>query len=951
MGGRPLVVGLRALAVAIVLTSPLAGAVLAEQIRAPIPGLDKPKVFKRAQRPFRPTMPQRNPERAPVIAGISADAGPAAGKARAGATSAAGISSATNAGVELAYAGPPPSAVADAPMQTASLPRDGESAAPDADSTASPSPVDGADAQETPAETAEMSPGEDAEDPAEPAANESSSEDTDAPEVKETAEASADTDADANKEPAADTETADDASNDEGANDAEPAEETASTDADANNEPAADTETANDSPGGDAKETTAPVETAEGAPSDEPADPAEEAVTADAAPAEDTKPAPTDAAEDAADPDTKTAEDTPSEDTDEPTPEIVDASPDEVPAEPAEVTQALASELPAKPEPVVEPEPVVMAKAPSHDATVVLEVLPPPEETEPASPQMAALTPPSVPEPIPTIKAGEEDTQSEDKEEPAAATTLEPAPNEAEATTEPTEPDASAAAEAPASDGDTPTDAAEDTAPAMPASVVEVEAPPANPVIVAIRAKLTEPDLRKRAADSDIEALEQFYAAHQGPPLLVSEDGLSPKAKAIADEIRKADEWGLQAASFDLPSTDSASMTPDDQAAAEVKLAVAALSYARDAQIGRLTPSRVSPLFDQAPELRDPNVVFTELTGTGDPSGYLQSLHPQHAQFKKLRAVLAKARAANNTRDVQRIVINMERWRWMPRQLGAYHVWNNVPEFNARVIKNGKTIYLEKTIVGQDKYATPFFSAPMRSIVFHPDWTVPPTILKEDLAPKLQSPRGFFGNANTAVLRQHGLTVKYKGEPVDPEEVDWQNVNIHTYTFVQAPGPTNVLGQFKFNFPNKHAIYMHDTPQRELFAETTRTLSHGCIRVREPDRLAALLLAEDKGWSYGQIQNLVTRNTNTVIALRRPMPVHLTYFTAMVDEGGRLQTFGDIYGLDNRMAPKLFARPVQFQVPAEPALVEVPSRGSGQRSVRRGGGGGLNDLISGLFGN
>jgi murein L,D-transpeptidase YcbB/YkuD len=726
--------------------------------------------------------------------------------------------------------------------------------------------------------------------------------------MTETAAASPDTGAGASNEPAEDTETAEDAADTEEASAAEPVEESANKDAPA--------ETAADSPGDDAKE--APV--AEGPQSDEPAEPAEEAETAEAAPPEDTTPAAADSAdatEDAADSDTKTAEDTPGEDTG-----------DAAPTETATVTEAapLEPEAPVEAKPVAEPEPVV-AKAPSRDATVVLEVLPPPE-TPSASPQMAALTPPSAPEPIPTIAAGDDDEQTEDK--PEAATTLEPAPNEAEAAPEPPEPDAPDAAEA-------------------PASVVEVEAPPADPVIVAIRAKLTEPDSSKRAAASDLKALEAFYAAHQGPPLLVSEEGLTAKAKAIADEIRKADEWGLEAASFDLPSADSVSMSPDAQAAAEVKLAVAALSYARDAQIGRLTPSRVSNLFDQTPALRDPQVVFTELTGTGDPSAYLQSLHPQHAQFKGLRAVLAKARAANNARDVQRIVINMERWRWMPRHLGTYHVWNNVPEFNARVVKNGKTIYLEKTIVGQYKYATPFFSAPMRSIVFHPDWTVPPTILKEDLAPKLQSPPGFFGNANTAVLRQHGLSVKYKGEPVDPESVDWQNVNIHTYTFVQAPGPANVLGQFKFNFPNKHAIYMHDTPQRELFAETVRTLSHGCIRVREPDRLAALLLAEDKGWSYGQIQNLVTRNTNTVIALRRPVPVHLTYFTAIVGEDGRLQTFGDIYGLDNRMAPKLFARPVQFQVPAEPAVVEAPSRGS-RRSARQGGGG-LNDLISGLFGN
>ncbi|ODS01994.1 hypothetical protein AUC69_00395 [Methyloceanibacter superfactus] len=267
-------------------------------------------------------------------------------------------------------------------------------------------------------------------------------------------------------------------------------------------------------------------------------------------------------------------------------------------------------------------------------------------------------------------------------------------------------------------------------------------------------------------------------------------------------------------------------------------------------------------------------------------------------------------------------------------------------------MKGGKPIYVEKTIVGQDKYATPFFSAPMRNIVVHPNWTVPPTIVKEDLAPKLQAPRGIFGPSKTDTLRRFGLSVSYKGEPVDADSVDWANVNIHTYTFTQDPGPTNVLGKFKFNFPNRHAIYMHDTVQPELFSERVRTLSHGCIRVHEPDRFAALLLAEDKGWSYGQVQRLVAKDSSTVVGLNRKVPVHLTYFTATIDENGGLNRFADIYGIDNRMAAKLFENPARFPVPSTPALVEQSRSGDQDRSARRrGGGGGLDDLISGLFGN
>jgi murein L,D-transpeptidase YcbB/YkuD len=429
-------------------------------------------------------------------------------------------------------------------------------------------------------------------------------------------------------------------------------------------------------------------------------------------------------------------------------------------------------------------------------------------------------------------------------------------------------------------------------------------------------------------------------------------------------EIRKADDWGLQASSFELPAADAAPATEDAQADAEIELSIAILSYARDAQIGRLSPSQVSKLFDQHPTLRDPKTVLTEMAASGAPDKYLLSLHPQHVPFKRLQEALVRARDSakatgrrpEDDRKVQLIVINMERWRWLPRQLGNYHVWNNVPEFNVRVIKGDQVIYQEKTIVGQYKYATPFFSAPMRNIVFHPNWTVPPTIIKEDLAPKLQGPSGggFFGNSKDAILRRYGLSVSYKGERISADTVDWNSVNIHAYTFTQDPGPANPLGQFKFNFPNRHAIYMHDTPQRELFAERTRTLSHGCIRVNQPDRFAALLLGEDKGWSMNQVRSLVAKGpgSSTVIALNRHVPVHLTYFTAMAGQDGTVSDFADFYGIDNRMASKLFSNPAHFPMPATPEVAESGSSSSTQaQAQRRRSGGGFDNFISGIFGN
>jgi murein L,D-transpeptidase YcbB/YkuD len=188
------------------------------------------------------------------------------------------------------------------------------------------------------------------------------------------------------------------------------------------------------------------------------------------------------------------------------------------------------------------------------------------------------------------------------------------------------------------------------------------------------------------------------------------------------------------------------------------------------------------------------------------------------------------------------------------------------------------------------------------------------------------------------------------GRPIDPDAVDWGRANVFQYTFTQAPGPDNVLGKLKFNFPNKHAIYMHDTTQPEFFNETVRSLSHGCIRVKDPDRLAQLLLAGDKGWSGDQVKSLLAKGNNSIVPLSRPVPVHLTYFTAVVDEQGKMQTFGDLYGLDSRMSAALFEKGVKFGAPM-PTSEAKADRPTPRRGSRRDSGGGLGQTISGLFGN
>jgi murein L,D-transpeptidase YcbB/YkuD len=471
---------------------------------------------------------------------------------------------------------------------------------------------------------------------------------------------------------------------------------------------------------------------------------------------------------------------------------------------------------------------------------------------------------------------------------------------------------------------------------------------PADPIVAAIRVKLADPATRKGVAPEDIAALQAFYAERTGKPLWITSVGFSARAQAVITEIEKAGDWGLPPDAFDLPPLADLPPNAEAQAADEVKLDIAILKYARYARGGRVSPARVSPLIDQKPDLRDPKTVLAEIGAASSPDSYLRGLHPKHEQFERLRQALLKERAKgkkSNPAEIQRILVNMERWRWMPSDLGSYYVQDNIPEFVGRVVKNGKVVYATKVVVGLPKYATPIFSADMRSIVFNPDWTVPETIVLEDLAPALKGENG----PDLSILRDHELNVSYEGKPVDPAAIDWGRANVMSYTFTQPPGPDNVLGKLKFNFPNRHAIYMHDTIQPEVFGETVRMASHGCIRVFQPAKLATFLLSADKGWSEQKVKEMLAEGNNTVVPLARKFPVHLTYFTMTVDDKGKVQTFADIYGLDAKMASALFgkaARLDEFQVDAN-----AGATGPRRRSAWNAGRGGLTEAISGLFGN
>jgi murein L,D-transpeptidase YcbB/YkuD len=487
----------------------------------------------------------------------------------------------------------------------------------------------------------------------------------------------------------------------------------------------------------------------------------------------------------------------------------------------------------------------------------------------------------------------------------------------------------------------------------QPAPAAEPAQPQTNPVLASIRAKLADPSVGKGANADDLAALAAFYEARTGAPLWVTEMGFSARGQAALFEIGKADDWGLDAAAFDLPPAGALPTTPDDQAIAEIKLDLAILKYARFARGGRFNPQEISELLDQTPHVRDPKMVLSEVEAAAAPDQYLQSLHPKHEQFVRLRQALLKARApeegdakpAASDKDLKRIIINMERWRWMPEDLGSVYVWNNSPEFMLYVVKDGKTIYADKTLVGTIGYATPVFTADMATVVFNPDWIAPETVVTENLLPPLRE-------GNYSILRVHKLSVSYNGGPVDSARVNWSRGNILSYTFLQKTGPQNVLGKAKFLFPNRHTVYMHDTlpVRKKYFKEPVRMIGHECIRMEKPQQFAVVLLAEGNGWPASKVKALWDSSAQSPVSLEHKIPVHLTYFTAVVDDAGKLSTFADVYGLDNKMATALFGSATGFPMPPPEPKKPEGEEGSASSSPARRTASSGNDIAGSLSG-
>ncbi len=246
---------------------------------------------------------------------------------------------------------------------------------------------------------------------------------------------------------------------------------------------------------------------------------------------------------------------------------------------------------------------------------------------------------------------------------------------------------------------------------------------------------------------------------------------------------------------------------------------------------------------------------------------------------------------------------NLERARWVLGGLQDTFLLVNLPAFKVYYIRDGRNIWESRTQIGREARQTPTFRADMRYLVFNPDWTVPPTILAKDVL------GGMKQGKNT--IKQKGLTIlDRQGRAVDPASIDWQAATPAAFPYVlrQPPGADNALGRVKFIFPNEHAVFLHDTPSRELFLADKRTFSSGCIRVERPLELAARLLERQGGWNAERIAQVVDAGASETVVLEKPLPVLIVYWTVSVGASGDLRIARDVYGHDARLIRALARR-------------------------------------------
>ncbi|MES0196639.1 murein L,D-transpeptidase [Mesorhizobium sp. M0011] len=492
---------------------------------------------------------------------------------------------------------------------------------------------------------------------------------------------------------------------------------------------------------------------------------------------------------------------------------------------------------------------------------------------------------------------------------------------------------------------------------------------------------LAEPDIAK--------ALIAYYSAN--PDFIwISGTSLNSRAQDAVRVLGEASSYGLTPADYtvEVPAAGASSADANAQLKElvrfEMALSARVLRYAHDAQNGRVDPNRMTGYYDFPAKPLDLQGVLRTLAHTQQVRTYLESRHPQNAEYQALRVELESLQAsaeneivvdpklllkpgetspelpklltliARNLDDemggaygeilsrlatsevydpelipiikavqqkagmkgdgvigprtvatlagtskadkLLKVEVALEELRWLPSDLGSPRVFINQPAFTASYIDNGEEKLNTRVVVGRTTNQTSFFYDQIKQVDFHPYWGVPQSIIVNEMLPRLRNDPGYLDRAGYEVTDS-------RGKRIPSSAVNWGAYGSNIpYSVRQQPSEANALGELKILFPNKHAIYMHDTPQKSFFERDMRALSHGCVRLQDPRGMAAAVL----GTSVDYIAEKL-KHGHATENVTRTIPVYVAYFTAWPDLSGKVEYFGDVYDRDSRLKQALDA--------------------------------------------
>lgn len=403
------------------------------------------------------------------------------------------------------------------------------------------------------------------------------------------------------------------------------------------------------------------------------------------------------------------------------------------------------------------------------------------------------------------------------------------------------------------------------------------------------------------------DALQRFYKQRNHRPLWLDENGQwQRKPEAFITAISRAAEEGLNPQDYPLQQlVDSKPhfANPVDAAVYELAVTDIAMDYIAALRYGRVNPQSVFPSFFIPDTNRDLAYPLQQIADAWNSEEAIYAQAPSVADYARLREALAQYRALAAQGDVSgdlhkrivQIILAMERWRWLPRDLGDKYVLVNTAGYYAIAVENDRIHVNTPVIVGQVAHPTPSFSSYITNVKFYPDWSVPSSITKRYILKQIRE-----GGWNGYELYDgNGKKI-----PLTPEVVgQLKEEYFPPYRLRQKPGVHNALGLARFSVENDYSIYLHDTPKSALFAENNRNFSSGCVRVADPVRLAQFLLVGNSPLSAEEIVDKFTIKRQNVlktdiIPLATKIPVHIIYMTAWIGEDGNVHFADDAYGHD-----------------------------------------------------